>query len=656
MARAIGIDLGTYNSAAAVALGRNRIAMIESKYGKTLYGKSFPSFVLFDHHGRKQVVGQRAREELSINPKLVVWGVKRLVGLSFAAALESGELKRFEYDIEEGPGGGILIKVGDERFSPSHILEFILREIKEDAENSQVNPLLGGVIDKAIISIPAYFKAIRTAPIIEAARHAGFEEVDTIAEPTAASIDYCVDVENEANLLAFDIGAGTLDVTVMLVINEQGELIPGELCTSGHEALGGIDMDDALIAHMIDRHDLRGIETDPGLMAILKEEVEKAKIRLSTREMTAVDLPGDQTVQLTRGELEETLAPLLDKCRGPIRVALRQAGVDPSRLDKVLFIGGPSNMPCIRRLVAEELQSLGVAAGLVEEITASGDEGLPVDPMECVARGAALKAGKIVEPVGKVIAEGYGTIYGPVEDNLDYYEPIIKENSHYPISGTALLSHGNPGALEVPIALVSKRPDVERSSEEKTVYKYEYLGNYTLGITPQRRLPSIEIQLKVTDDKRVVANLIHTQTRQQVRYEGLDLLKGQEMDLQEHTAPAMWRQHDLEMLSETVTSRRGSWTKSHLEHHLHVAREALALVKDASHEKLARAIREVEQAIGRAVESDSADPNEDCPNISNRTKELLDTLRQPGIAQISNDDFRRYLEQLIKIAQMVAQE
>jgi len=653
MGRAIGIDLGTYNSAAAVALGRNRIATIESKYGKTLYGKSFPSFVLFDHNGRKQMVGQRAREELSLNPELVVWGVKRLVGLSYAAALESGELRRFEYDVEEGPGGGILIKVGDERFTPSHILEFILREIKEDAENSKVNPLLGDVIDKAIISIPAYFKAIRTAPIIEAARHAGFEEVDTIAEPTAAAIDYCVEVVREANLLAFDIGAGTLDVTVMLVINEQGELIPGELCTSGHEALGGIDMDDALIAHVIDKHGLGGIRDEPGPMAILKEEVEKAKIRLSTREMTALDLPGEDTVQLTRGELEETLAPLLDKCRGPIRVALRQAGIDPAKLDRVLFIGGPSNMPCIRKLVAEELERLGAGAAVLDDVAGSPGQKLPVDPMECVARGAALKAGKIVEPVGKVIAEGYGTIYGPVEGDKDYYEPIIRENSHYPISGTALLSHGNPQALEVPIALVAKRPDVERSTDDKTVYNYEYMGNYTLGITPQRRLPSIEIQLKVTDDKRVVANLIHTQTRQQVRYEGLDLLKGQRIDLQEHTPPAMWRQHDLDVLSETVTSRRGAWTKQHLENLLHVAREALALVTDAENEKLKRAVTEVERAIGRAVESESPEPNEDCPNLSNRVKELLDTLRQPGIAQISNDDFRRYLDQLIKIAQMV---
>ena len=150
MAKAIGIDLGTYNSAASVALGRTRVAMIESKYGKTLYGKSFPSFVLFDHYGRVQLAGQRAKEELRLNPELVIWGVKRLVGLSYQAALAQGEFRRFQYHIEEGPQGDILIRVGEERLAPSHILEIILREIKEDAENPKVNPLLGGVVDSTL--------------------------------------------------------------------------------------------------------------------------------------------------------------------------------------------------------------------------------------------------------------------------------------------------------------------------------------------------------------------------------------------------------------------------------------------------------------------------------------------------------------------------
>jgi len=310
-------------------------------------------------------------------------------------------------------------------------------------------------------------------------------------------------------------------------------------------------------------------------------------------------------------------------------------------------------MPCVRKMVQQELVKLDARADLIAEIDSMNLAGLPVDPMECVARGASLKAGKIIEPVGKVVAEGYGTIYGPVDGENDFYEPIIKENSHYPISGTNLLCHGDPDALEVPISIVAKRPDVERSTEDKTVYSYEYMGNYTLGVTPSGRFPSIEIQLRVTDDKRVVAGLIHTQTRQQVRYEGLDLLKGQRIELQEHTPPQTFRQQDMDMLASSVTIRRGSWNEDHLDHHLHVAREALTLVKDASNPRVARAMERLEAVVENCAARSEKNPNEDSPNISNRTKELLDMLQQPGIAQIKSEEFRRYMEQLIRIAKMV---
>ncbi len=652
MSRAIGIDLGTYNSAAAVALGRTRVAMIESKHGKTLYGKSFPSFVLFDHYGRKQLVGQRAKEELRLNPELVVWGAKRLVGLSYRAALEQGEFRRFQYGIEEGPQGDILIKVGEERFTPSHILEIILREIKEDAENPKVNPLLGGIVERAIISIPAYYKAIRTAPIVEAAIRAGFEEVDTIAEPTAAAVHYSLEVELEANIMAFDIGAGTLDVTVMMVVNEGGELVPGELCTSGHESLGGIDMDDALISYIADRHNIRTLDTDAAVKAILKEEVEKAKIRLSARDTTILDLPGGETAALTRNELEDVLRPLLEKCRGPIRVALQQAGVDAESLDHVLFIGGPTHMPCVRDLVRQELTSLGARPKLFDWLD-DGEEKLPVDPMECVAKGASLKAGRVVEPVGKVISEGYGTMYGPVEGKDNYYAPIIGENSHYPISARGALMHADAKVLEIPVPLIAKRPDVEKSTAENLVYKYEYLGDYTLSITPTGRMPSVDIQLQVTDDKRIVATIVHAHNRQQVRFEGLDLMKGQEISLQETTPPGGLKEPEADVLQDSVKYKKGGWTVAHLEHHLHVAREALDLVGEVDHPKVNRAAEEVESAIRKAVASELESPNIDCPNLSNRVKELLDALRQPEVNQITVEEFHHHMNQLIQVAKMV---
>ena len=652
MAKAIGIDLGTYNSAASVALGRTRVAMIESKYGKTLYGKSFPSFVMFDKFGRVQVVGQRAKEEARLNPDLVVWGVKRLVGLSYRAAYEMGEFRRFQYRIEEGPSGDILICVGEERFSPSHILEIILREIKEDAENPKVNPLIGGAVDRAIISIPAYYKAIRTAPIVEAAIRAGFAEVDTIAEPTAAAVTYSVDVPDEANILAFDMGAGTLDVTIMMVVNEKGELVPGELCTSGHEALGGIDMDDALIAYLTEKYDVPGFERDAAVRAILKEEVEKAKIRLTARETTMLDLPGGEMASLSRAEMDEVLGPLLEKCRGPVRVALQQAGIDAASLDHVLCIGGPTHMASVRRLLAEELAQLGARREVLDPLTDWEHKKQLVDPMECVAKGAALKAEHIVEPVAKVLSEGYGTMYGPVEGKKNFYASILDVNTNYPISARGALAHMDPEALEVPVPLIAKRPDVERSTVDKMVFRYEYLGDYNLSITPTGRTPAVDIKLQVTDDKRVVATIIHAHNRQQVRFEGLGQMKGQEIDLQEDTPPK--RVSDMgdgaDIFNDSMNYKKGGWTSAHLERHLHVAGQALELVGDCEDPKVKRAKDEVESAVRKAVASDFDSPNIDCPNISNRIKELLDALRQPGVNVISIEEFRHYMDQLIQVA------
>lgn len=213
MKKAIGIDLGTYNSSAAFATERE-VIIVESRYGKTVYGKNFPSFVLFDHNGKMQMVGKTAKAQGLRDPKLLVWGVKRLVGLSFDQARSQGEFRRFKYDVEKGPGGSILIRVGEERYTPSHILELILREIKQDAENTKVNPMIGSGVERAVISVPAYFDATRVAPILNAGKNAGFTEVETIAEPTAAAMSYDVEIKKKARILTFDLGAGTLDVTV----------------------------------------------------------------------------------------------------------------------------------------------------------------------------------------------------------------------------------------------------------------------------------------------------------------------------------------------------------------------------------------------------------------------------------------------------------
>ncbi len=646
MDRAIGIDLGTFNSAAAVALGRDNVVMVQSRAGVTPSGKQFPSFVLFDYDGRVQTVGAQAKRAMAQNPKLVVWGVKRLVGLSYDEAKAKGEFARFGYDIEPGPGGSILIKVGPERYSPSHILEFILRAIREDVENVNANPMLGQVPSRAVVSVPAYFKATRTDSIISAAKRAGFAEVDTIAEPTAAAIRHGLDIQGEANLLAFDLGAGTLDVTVMQVIAVGDSLAPGELSTSGHEALGGLDMDDLLVTYIAERHGL-DLANNPGQLGPLKDEVETAKIRLSTKEEAAVELPNGEFVDLTRRELEDTISPLLERCRGPIRSALDAAGLGARDIDHVLLVGGPTRMPCVRRLVADELTKQGARPEVAASVLRGGAS---VDPMTAVAQGAALKAARVIEPIAKTLPQGFGTILGPVGQGADYhssyYAKIISENSPYPISGEIGIVHSNPAALEVPIPLVAKIRDTDNFMASRPVYRYEYLGDYTLSVTPTGKPPEIGVHLRVTDDKRLIATLTNlgSERHEKVVFESLYSLKGQEISCREDQPPDSTPTPPSGGVGQGGKAAAASWTASQLERLIHASGEVLALVKSQGPVK--DAVSRLKQALDRA--SAGASPNDVCPDISNRAKELADRLY--AARQIDQALYERYREEIIKIA------
>lgn len=300
-------------------------------------------------------------------------------------------------------------------------------------------------------------------------------------------------------------------------------------------------------------------------------------------------------------------------------------------------------MPCIRRLVRDELSKLGAREQLVTEI--ENMQLSLVDPMECVAQGAALKAGRVIQPYLKRIVEGYGIRFG------GYYSAVIKDNSSYPVSGKGGLIHSNPNVREVPVAFVLKRSDPEKSTAAGTVYKYHELGAYSLSITPTGDLPHVEVLLQVTDDKRLLATLVHGPSGQKVHYEGLHHTEGKEVVLQEDEPPEPWSPEQVSQLKEAVRGKTGGWTKSHLERLMHAAEAALELVSDATNTKVRKAKEDLESSVKRAVESDCQDPNRDCPSISNRAKELLNVLSLPEIAQITKQDFLNYLEQLTVIAQ-----
>ncbi len=654
MNRSIGIDLGTYNSAASFVSG-GTVTMIKSKYGKAAYSKSFPSFVLFDYNGKKQLVGKLAKEQGFLDPKLLVWGVKRLVGLSYLNAERKGEFNRFKYEVEKGSDGSIIIKVGEERFSPTHILEFILREIKEDAQNPALNPLVG-LVNDAVISVPAYFDATRVGPIKEAAKNAGFEEVSTIPEPTAAAIRYGLDLKTKSRILTFDIGAGTLDVTAMLLLGESlnGQLKCGDLCTSGNEALGGIDIDDALVKYLIDQYELNDLFDDLSAYASFRDTVEKVKIKLSMEQTASLSLPTMKIVDLTRVELESAIKPILEKCRGPIRVALRESGLTADLIDHVLFVGGPTNMPCIRATVKDELKGLGARAGVLEELNLWAKNGPPVDPMDCVAMGAALKAAGMIKHTSPD-PFGYGTILGPVPGLVDYYYTIIPPNSSYPVKRTMGIVNYNPTARRIPITLVKKELHDDNG---KTAYKYNNLGEFDCYIRSTGEFPEVDITLELTKDKVLVTTFTHKQTHEFLRLEKLGALKGDEVDLQEETPPNIRQKsqkledneegsesdNENEMIHSHFTPdydvKSYDWTEKQMKKAIHVAGMLIDdFASKTSDDKVLEKKNQLQSIIKRAY-----DPKLDTPGIMDRIIELLNALTNVGV--ITEMEFRDYNNQL----------
>lgn len=663
MKKAIGIDLGTYNSTAAFAMGRDNVIMIKSKYGETIYGKNFPSFVLFDYNGKKQMVGKPAKANTS-DPKILVWGTKRLVGLSFKEAKSRCEFSRFDYDIEEGPGGGILIKVGDERYTPSNILEFILSEIKADAVNDKLNHPKVGRIENAVISVPAYFDTTRTSLIKEAATNVGFKEVKTIAEPTAAAISYGLknpdEKADDIKVIAFDIGAGTLDVTIMRLLYKGDDIIPGEVCTSGEEALGGIDIDKIFTEYIINKYNLQIGEGDQKLTLIA--EVEKTKIRLSTHRIAHLDLPNQQTVNLNRNELEDILKSkntsdkgakcknisdkdnksFLEKCRGPVRVALekakKQADISAEDLDHVLLVGGPVHMPCIRAAVKDELEKQGAKKSLLKEFDNFEKERLNIlNPMECVARGASLRAGDIVKTVIMTDPNGYGTTIDDKGGGVPMFHKIIPPDSNPPITRIGNIKINDRDTLHVTVPLIRKRV------EENEKIKYYNLGYYDFFLKATGREPEIEITMELDDDRDLSTTFVHKQTSESIRFIKLNELEGKDIILQEYVYKKdKGRKKTTEEIID-IGPPKITWTKEKLKRSVHAARKIIDdFAEDSKNDKVISKKEELIELIENKL-----NPDQHTDRVLNRTRELLHFLYLAKV--ISIDDYNYYSQEIREI-------
>jgi len=454
MAKVIGIDLGTSNSACAV-MEHGRPAIVPSAEGTSVGGKAFPSYVAFTKDGQL-LVGEPARRQAATNPEGTVLAAKRKMGTDH------------------------VYKIYGKEHTPQQISAFILQKIKRDAESH-----LGEPVKEAVITVPAYFNDNQRQATKDAGAIAGLEVLRIINEPTAACLAYGLDkAGKEQKILVFDLGGGTLDVTIMDMAQGVFEV----KATSGDTQLGGTDMDNALIDHIaIEFKKESGIDVRNDKMATqrIREAAEKAKIELSNVLETDINLPfitadasGPKhlTMKLSRSTLERLIQPIIDRCRGPLQRALGDAKLEPGGIDRIILVGGPTRMPVVQRFV-EETISKKVERG--------------VDPMECVAMGAAIQAAIIKGEVKDVLLLDVTPLSLGIETLGGVFTKLIERNTTIPSRKSQVFSTAQDNQPAVTVRVLQGERQMANDNVE--------LGRFDLvGIPPAPRgIPQIEVAFDI---------------------------------------------------------------------------------------------------------------------------------------------------------------
>jgi molecular chaperone DnaK len=452
MGKIIGIDLGTSNSAASVMIG-GKPTIIQAAEGTSVGGKAFPSYVAFTKDGQL-LVGEPARRQMVTNPEGTVIAAKRKMGTDFK------------------------FKVYDKEYTPQQISSFILQKIKRDSES-----YIGETVDKAVITVPAYFNDNQRQATKDAGEIAGLEVVRIINEPTAASLAYGLDkVNKDLKIIVFDLGGGTLDVTIM----EMGGGVFQVKSTSGDTQLGGTDMDNLIVEYIIQEFKNQSsidIHNDKAAMMRIKEAAEKAKIELSNVMTTEVNLPfltydpstgpKNLVMTLSRSKLEELLRPIIERCRTPLLQAIEDAKLKPADIDKIILIGGPTRMPIVRQFITSLLNK-------------EPERG--IDPMEAVAMGAAIQGAIIAGDVTTdILLVDVTPLTLGVEVLGGLKEPLIERNTTIPTKKSKIFTTAADYQNAVTVHVVQG----ERSMASDCVS----LGMFNLsGIPPAPRgIPQVEV-------------------------------------------------------------------------------------------------------------------------------------------------------------------
>jgi molecular chaperone DnaK len=472
MAKSIGIDLGTTNSCVAVLEGGDPTVITNSEGERTT-----PSVVAFDRRSGERLVGQLARRQAVTNPERTVYSIKRFMGRRFSDV--KTEAERVGYQVKSGPGGDIRIEVDDKEYSPPEISAMTLQKLKRDAEE-----YLGEEVTEAVITVPAYFEDAQRQATKDAGRIAGLNVKRIINEPTAASLAYGMDKEDDQTILVFDLGGGTFDVSIL----ELGEGVFEVKATSGNNHLGGDDFDAKVVEWMVSEFKkAEGIDLSKDKMAAqrLVEAAEKAKRELSSTTSTNINLPfitADQNgpkhmdLTLSRAQFNNLTADLVEATAGPVRQAMEDAGLQPGQVDQVILVGGSTRIPAVQEQV--------------KEITGK-EPHKGINPDEVVAVGAAIQAGVLAGEVKDVLLLDVTPLSLGIETKGGVFTKLIERNTTIPTRKSEVFTTAddNQGSVEI---------KVYQGEREIAAYN-KIIGNFQLvGIPPAPRgVPQIEVAFDI---------------------------------------------------------------------------------------------------------------------------------------------------------------